>query len=79
MDDGRGKTERRHEGKLLPGFVVTLLTTVGSGIVAPVLLRDPPLFFNDDRLCTCILLFYLLSVRFDPYVTNLIKQVSCFV
>lgn len=65
----------RHEGKILPGFIITLIATCGSGIVAPVLLRDPPLFFNDDRLCTCILIFYLLSIRFDPYLTNFIKQV----
>ena len=61
---------------LLPMFVHTLLTTTGSGIVGPVIMRDPPLFLGNDLLVTCIIVFFFLSVVFDPYVTNFIKTVS---
>lgn len=60
---------------LLPMFIHTLLTTTGSGVVGPVLMRDPPLFFQNDRLVTCIILFYIIAVVFDPYVINFIKTV----
>lgn len=61
---------------LLPMFVHTLLTTTGSGIVGPVIMRDPPLFLGNDLLVTCIIVFFFLSVVFDPYVANFIKTVS---
>eukprot|EP00752_Nemacystus_decipiens_P018298 g16414.t1 len=63
----------RFEGMLLPMFVHTLLTTTGSGIVGPVIMRDPPLFLNNDLLVTCIIVFFFISVVFDPYVVNFIK------
>lgn len=58
------------EGLLAPMFVHTLLTTTGSGIVGPVLMRDPPLFLENDKLVTCIMVFFLFAVVFDPYVVN---------
>lgn len=61
---------------LLPMFVHTLMTTTGSGIVGPVIMRDPPLFLNNDLLVTCIIIFFFISVIFDPYVVNFIKTVS---
>ena len=61
---------------LLPMFVHTLMTTTGSGIVGPVILRDPPLFLGNDLLVTCIIVFFFISVVFDPYVINFIKTVS---
>ncbi|CAN0526354.1 unnamed protein product, partial [Laminaria digitata] len=51
-------------------FVHTLLTTTGSGVVGPVLMRDPPLFLENDKLVTCIMGFFLFAVIFDPYVVN---------
>lgn len=57
-------------------FVHTLLTTTGSGIVGPVIMRDPPLFLGNDLLVSCIMAFFFLSVVFDPYVVNFIKTVS---
>lgn len=64
------------EGMLLPMFVHTLLTTTGSGIVGPVLLRDPPLFLENDLLVTCIIAFFFFAVVFDPYVVNFARIVS---
>eukprot|EP00904_Undaria_pinnatifida_P006515 jgi/Undpi1/2994/HiC_scaffold_14.g06371.m1 len=55
-------------------FVHTLLTTTGSGIVGPVLMRDPPLFLENDKLVTCIMLFFLFAVVFDPYVVNFARR-----
>lgn len=60
---------------LLPMFVHTLMCTTGSGVVGPLIMRDPPLFLNNDLLVTCIMAFFLLSVVFDPYVVNFIKTV----
>ena len=57
-------------------FVHTLLATTGSGIVGPVLMRDPPLFLENDKLVTCIMLFFLFAVVFDPYVVNFARKVS---
>ncbi|CAM9815815.1 unnamed protein product, partial [Scytosiphon promiscuus] len=63
----------RFEGLLLPMFVHTLVSTTGSGVVGPVIMRDPPLFLGNDLLVTCIMVFFLISVIFDPYVVNFIK------
>lgn len=60
---------------LLPMFVHTLLATTGSGVVGPMLMRDPPLFLNNDLLVTCIVLMFFLGVMFDPYVMNFLKTV----
>ncbi|CAM9915558.1 unnamed protein product [Ectocarpus sp. 6 AP-2014] len=68
----RGKSTK-FEGMLLPMFVHTLMCTTGSGVVGPLLMRDPPLFLNNDLLVTCIMAFFLFSVVFDPYVVNFIK------
>ncbi|CAM9655072.1 unnamed protein product [Ectocarpus sp. 13 AM-2016] len=68
----RGKSTK-FEGMLLPMFVHTLMCTTGSGVVGPVIMRDPPLFLNNDLLVTCIMAFFLFSVVFDPYVVNFIK------
>lgn len=65
----------RFEGMLLPMFVHTLMSTTGSGVVGPMIMRDPPLFLNNDLLVTCIMAFFLISVVFDPYVVNFIKTV----
>lgn len=60
---------------LLPMFVHTLLATTGSGVVGPMLMRDPPLFLGNDLLVTCIVLMFLFAVVFDPYVINFLKTV----
>lgn len=65
----------RYEGPLLLGFLNMLIATVGSGALAPMILRDPLPFFNDDRLITLVLLFFLFAIRFDPYIVRIIKTV----
>lgn len=61
---------------LLPMFVHTLLATTGSGVVGPMLMRDPPLFLGNDLLVTCIMVMFVLAVVFDPYIINFLKKVS---
>lgn len=65
----------RFEGSLCAGFINMLIVTVGSGVLAPLILREPLPFFSDDRLITFVIIFYLLAIRFDPYVVRIIKIV----
>ncbi|CAM9739825.1 unnamed protein product [Ascophyllum nodosum] len=63
----------RFEGRLFPMFMTAFLATTGSGIVGPMIMRDPPLFLENDRLVTCIILFFFFAIVFDPYVVRFIK------